>query len=670
MEKGLKTIPTFILFFICLFTAYPVEGNTGDPKKIYRIAGDQYLPPFSYVNEEGKFVGFSVELFKRIAQRENVAFEFIPMNSYKAIEALKEGEIDAMMGMKYSRSFSEQFLFSKSYFTLTDVIVVPKKDASSIHTLTDLRRKIVMMQEDPAALSLIMNIRDANVSIALNTEDAFGHLLNHRADALLTNKWTATHYLKQNKVDSQYEIIDGLTGTSAEFTAVVHPNEHYLLQSINTQIEEMKASGEYFELRSHWFNGISDQRLEQLRNWITVLVIFIFLILFALFIIYLWNKKLKDEVKKRTSALEFANTKLIEQQIELAQADQFKDNIFNHIYSGLITFDNENKLTSINKRARSILNLVGEKPVCAEDILSLPTMKRVFTAYEESASSSQTQNEVIFSEELSFEERGMYRSILFRIIPLNNKDSKHEGYLITLTDRSEERMLEKKLALQEKMGALGRLVAGVAHEIRNPLTTLKMFVEMLPKKYEDPKFRDEMLHHVPDSVKRMNQIVESLLGYSRRNESKRELFLLKQCIESIVSIMEPTLKKNSVKLVLDIEEQAFGFADQQQIGQILLNFMINGLDAMVNTEEKVMTVTAFNDNRYAYIKVADTGCGIKPEELVRLFEPFYTTKTTGVGLGLSLCYQWAEENNGGVDVKLLEKGSEFTVKLPAKKGDM
>src|SRR5690606_5872632 len=154
--------------------------------------------------------------------------------------------------------------------------------------------------------------------------------------------------------------------------------------------------------------------------------------------------------------------------------------------------------------------------------------------YEESASSSQTQNEVIFSEELSFEERGMYRSILFRIIPLNNKDSKHEGYLITLTDRSEERMLEKKLALQEKMGALGRLVAGVAHEIRNPLTTLKMFVEMLPKKYEDPKFRDEMLHHVPDSVKRMNQIVESLLGYSRRNESKRELFLLKQCIESIV----------------------------------------------------------------------------------------------------------------------------------------
>lgn len=95
--------------------------------------------------------------------------------------------------------------------------------------------------------------------------------------------------------------------------------------------------------------------------------------------------------------------------------------------------------------------------------------------------------------------------------------------------------------------------------------------------------------------------------------------------------------------------------------------MINSLDAMDKCKEKIMTITAYNDEQQAYIKVADTGCGIKPEVLSRLFEPFYTTKSTGVGLGLALSYQWAEENNGVLDTVPLEKGAEFRIKLPKKR---
>lgn len=669
MKKRWRTIPVIILItFTYLNFPYSAEGSIdghNDMKKVYRIAGDRYLPPFSYVDEEGNFTGFSVELFKRIAERENMTFEFIPMTSYQAIESLKRGQIDAIMGMKYSSSMSGQFLFSDSYFMITDTIVVPKKSAETIHTLSDLREKVVVMQEDPTALSIMKNVRGSQITLTLHTKDAFAHLMANRADALLTNKWTATHYLEENDAEKQYEMVDGLTGTSAEFTAIIYPNENKLLESINNSIKEMKKNGDYLEIYSSWFSGIADERLKELRNLITILSVFIALILTALSISYLWNKKLKDEVNKRTAALELANDRLQKQQIELSQADQFKDKILNHIYSGIITFDNENKLTSINRRARSILNLSEEKPIHAEDVLSLPRIRHMLAAYKDFE--SQVESETFFSKELEFEELGQHRSILFRIIPLSGKGTHYEGYLITLADRSEERMLERKLALQEKMGALGRLVAGVAHEIRNPLTTLKMFVEMLPKKYEDANFRDEMLRHVPDAVRRMNRIVESLLGYSRRNESKRTVFTLKNCIQPIVSIMEPTLKENAIKLVLDIDEKANGVGDQNQIGQIILNFMINGLDAMMNSEEKVMRVTAYSDDEYAYIKVADTGCGVEPEDLAHVFEPFYTTKSKGVGLGLSLCYQWAEENKGGLDVTPLENGTEFTVKLPVVK---
>lgn len=635
--------------------------QTGE-RQTYRIAGDQYLPPFSYVNKEGEFVGFSVDLFKRIAERENVSFEFIPLSSYKAIELLKKGEIDAIMGMKYSNYLNHQFLFSDAYFMVSDTFVLPKKSAHTIRTLIDLREKVVLMQEDQAAISMMKNVRGSQIMIALNSRDAFSLLMDERADALLTNKWTAEYYIKENNAETDFEVLDHLTGTSAEFSAAVYPNHYMLVEMINSAMEEMKENGEYTRIYSRWFHGMDDVRLKELKTWMTILIIFLALIFIALLVVYVWNKKLKIEVKKRTFALEQVNQKLSEQQMELSKANQYKENILNHIFAGIITFDKENTLTSMNPRARTILNLENNKIIEAEDILSLPTIQKLLNAYK---TECRKNHENVFSKEIEYEENGERKSVLFRIIPFQANEMVMEGFMLTLTDRSEERMLQKKLVLQEKMGALGQLVAGVAHEIRNPLMSLKVFVEMLPKKYMDPEFRKEMLHHVPEAVKRMNRIVESLIGYSRRNEIKRETFLIQDCVQAIIDIMEPTLKNNGVSLVQNIDKKATAYGDQHQIGQILLNLMINGLDAMSTSQEKVMTVSAYNDGSFAYIEVADTGCGIEPEALNHIFEPFYTTKSNGVGLGLALCYQWAVENNGVLDVKPLHKGTKFVIKLPS-----
>lgn len=546
LKNRRKILSISFIFVLILFFPDFAAGETTNQKKHYRIVGDQYLPPFSYINAEGDFTGFSVDLFKKIAAKEKVTFEFIPMPSYKAVELLKKGEIDAIMGIKYSSSLNSQFLFSDSYFMISETFILPKKTAHTVQTLTDLRDKVIIMQEDDAAISMMKNVRDTEIALALNTKDAFALLLDKRGDAMLTNKWTAEYYMKENNVERQYEILDQLTGTSAEFSAAIYPNDHTLLEMINSAVIEMKANGEYAEIHSRWFGGIFDERLKQLRNWISILIALMVFFLLALSLVFLWNKRLKDEVKKRTSALELVNDQLQMQQMELSKADQFKENILNHIFAGIITFDNENKLTSINHHARSILNVGDERMVQASEILCLPVMKRVFSAYEQSQSSSIE----FFSKEVEFEEEGNQKSILFQIIPFNERNNFLNGFMITLIDRSEERMLQRKLALQEKMGALGQLVAGVAHEIRNPLMTLKMFVDMLPKKYGDQEFHDEMLQHVPIAIKRMNKIVDSLLGYSRRNDSKKTMFKLNDCIQSILSIMEPTLRKNGVKLML------------------------------------------------------------------------------------------------------------------------
>jgi signal transduction histidine kinase len=242
------------------------------------------------------------------------------------------------------------------------------------------------------------------------------------------------------------------------------------------------------------------------------------------------------------------------------------------------------------------------------------------------------------------------------------------GYLLTLADRSEERLLEKKLATQEKMRALGQLVAGVAHEIRNPLTSVKTFIDLLPNKYENPEFRKELSKHVPEALRRMNRIVESLVDYARPKYPQKAAFDVETFINSVAVIISPTLKKKAVHLSLDIESGMQLYSDPDQIKQIMLNLMLNALDAMENSPRKQLSIRAVTENELGFIDVSDTGKGIDEKDVPHIMEPFYTTKKQGVGLGLSLCYQWIEENNGEITMQTKQgNGTTFTIILPVTK---
>ncbi|OCA80887.1 transporter substrate-binding domain-containing protein [Pseudobacillus wudalianchiensis] len=637
------------------------QMNSREEKKVYRIAGEKHLPPFSYVNKSGKFTGFSVELFRSISEEEGVEFQFYPMNFYEAEQALKAGKVDAVMGMKYSAEQSERFQFSESYFTMADVLVVPKEATEDIKNLTDLREKTIVMQEEPAAFDLLLNVRRVEFQLALNPRDAFHFLLMKRADAFLTNKWTAEFYLKQSGEQANYQVLEHI-GIPSDFAVAVRPGETKLLSLINDSLAKMQTNGDYQLLYSQWFGLYPDGRLKEMRNWIIVLTILIGCAVAVLIFTYLWNKRLQKEVAKRTTALAEANDQLEIQQRAISEAHAFKTQIIHHMYYGILTFDDSLKLTSINERAKMMLGLKDRKQVEIEDVIRQPHIADIVRHYEDFEDNRDKQ---IFSEEVELELNRERRFILCRLIPLYEENGKKNGCLLTLADRSEAKMLEEKLANQEKMRALGQLVAGVAHEIRNPLTSMKTFVDLLPKKYEDPAFRQELVKYVPEALKRMNTIVESLLDYARPRHPQKQRIRVAAFINSVTAIIEPTLKKNHIHLELDIDEKLDIICDPDQLKQVMLNLLLNALDAMEEEPQKHLTIKAEPQGKAGAIQVMDSGIGMDKESVSHIFEPFYTTKPHGVGLGLALCYQWVKENNGDMRVETeKEKGTTFTVTLP------
>lgn len=214
----------------------------------------------------------------------------------------------------------------------------------------------------------------------------------------------------------------------------------------------------------------------------------------------------------------------------------------------------------------------------------------------------------------------------------------------------------QELLKKDKMEALGNLVACVAHEIRNPLTAIKTFTELIPLKFDNPNFRNEISQHVPREIDRLNAIINDLLNYAHPRKSSGERIMLKELVDSTLVLFSERIKRSRIALSLAIEEEAAIFADKQQIKQVLINVILNGIQAVENRQDACMRITSSREGGQVTLTVADNGEGIAAEDVDRIFEPFFTTKNNGTGLGLFVSYRLVKENGGDIYIAGGEEG--------------
>jgi signal transduction histidine kinase len=234
-------------------------------------------------------------------------------------------------------------------------------------------------------------------------------------------------------------------------------------------------------------------------------------------------------------------------------------------------------------------------------------------------------------------------------------------------DVTEKRRLEANLVQSEKLAAVGQLAAGVAHEINNPLAAVIANAQILARDLVGDEEKLESVKLIEMAGVRASQVVKNLLGFARKDQYDFESIDLNETLQNAFKLLQHELLSHSVTLKTDLDEDMPNLlASRDHLQGVWVNLMMNALDAMDGQEGRLQVSTRYVTNEFR-VTIADSGHGIPPERISRIFEPFYTTKSPGrgTGLGLSLCHRIVKHHGGYITVdSQIGVGTQFTVVLP------
>ena len=232
---------------------------------------------------------------------------------------------------------------------------------------------------------------------------------------------------------------------------------------------------------------------------------------------------------------------------------------------------------------------------------------------------------------------------------------------------------QEQLIRSEKMAALGQLSAGVAHEIRNPLTSIKIFIQTLEKEIDLDETQQEDFRIIRKEVDRLNEIVVRFLTFARPEEPQLQSVNLYRLVIDTLNLLMTTIKNNGIQLEVSLSPGLpMVIGDSKQLEQVLLNLLLNAIEAMPNGGtlgvHSAVKVDSETLEEFLQLVIQDTGSGITEQDRAHLFDPFFTTKEGGTGLGLSIAYAIVQKHNGHIAVESeVGKGTSFLLSLPLSK---
>jgi len=250
-----------------------------------------------------------------------------------------------------------------------------------------------------------------------------------------------------------------------------------------------------------------------------------------------------------------------------------------------------------------------------------------------------------------------------------------DAILVNIMDVTRLKELENLLRIQDKMTSLGRVTAGIAHEIRNPLSGINIYINALEKICErdsDPEKIKKILEQIQSASSKIETVIKRVMDFSKPSEPEFDLINVNEPIEEAVDLSSVTLRKVGIQLEKVLSHDLPKcFADSQLIEQVVLNLITNAAEAMKDTDQiKKIQVSSSREGDTVILKVADSGPGVPIHLQDKIFDPFYSTKNGSTGIGLSMSQRIISDHNGTLKVHRGEMGgAEFLIEIPIKKDE-
>jgi len=342
----------------------------------------------------------------------------------------------------------------------------------------------------------------------------------------------------------------------------------------------------------------------------------------------------------------------------LAQMKTYTENLVESMTDGLISIDNEKKIVTINRRAEELLG--EEEPSLRGIKISKILGENIEKLFEE-------KNLLIREQKIEGQQpSGKRIPLSLSAAPLKDEMGREMGTVLLLRDLREIRDLEEKVRRSERLASLGRLAAGVAHEVRNPLSSIRGFAQYFMNRLKGHEEERGYASIMVKEVDRLNRVITELLDFAKPKEPHREPNPLENILDHSLKLLEADLSKKKIAIEKECDSGLpLAFVDRDQIAQAFLNLLINSLESIEGSGKIRVTLKKGKDPSFLEISLADTGRGIPQEDLEKIFEPFFSTKRKGTGLGLAIVHQIVENHGGNINVESREgMGTTFLITLP------
>ena len=247
-----------------------------------------------------------------------------------------------------------------------------------------------------------------------------------------------------------------------------------------------------------------------------------------------------------------------------------------------------------------------------------------------------------------------------QVIPELDEQGQVESLLTVTQDITERKKIDAELQRLDRLNTVGEMAAAIGHEVRNPLTTVRGYLQMFQRKTEINKYREQFAIMI-EELDRANTIITDFLSLAKNRTIELKLYNLNDVITKLQPLLQAEALRTGHKLKTQLSCIPHFRMDEKEIRQLLLNLARNGFEAM--EPGKALTIETGVENGSAELRISDCGPGIPPEVLAKLGTPFLTTKATGTGLGLAVCYRIADRHDARITVKTSASGTKFTVRF-------